>query len=212
MKERPLLFSSPMVRAILAGSKTQTRRIVKAAPGEQSGWLTADGIHNFAKDGGIIKGGWQMLHPRGGPFGWIRCPYGATGDRLWVRETFLNNALEGYPPVYFYRADDEDKPHDRNWKPSIFCPRDASRITLEITAVRCERLQNISEEDAIAEGIDAFADGAGYSLPLSNGKLGAWQRNPVDAYRCLWDSINGEGAWAKNPWVWAITFRRITHE
>ena len=168
MKERPILFSAPMVRAILDGSKTQTRRVVK---GE-------------VVEGGVAEG----------------CPHGTVGDRLWVRETFRLSvpAHDGQTGFAIYKSDFSNPPQGL-WKPSIYMPRKASRITLEITDVRVERLKDISESDARAEGVQAsntaeMKDGSPcYSLP----------------YRALWETINGTGSWDLNPWVWAITFKRI---
>jgi hypothetical protein len=183
MKERPILFSGPMVRAILAGTKTQTRRVMKPVPCLTRGMQT----HEFSVGG----------HD-------YRCPYGVPGSRLWVRETFAMNEVKGGPPV-IYRADYGqaqsvfiDRPHSAEWdvvvtrwKPSIFMPRSASRILLEITEVRVERLQAISDDDAWAEGCE----------PNDN--------NPVDWYHALWEQINGAGSWDANPWVWVVSFKRL---
>jgi len=151
-----------MVRAILGGHKTQTRRVVKIP---------------------------ATIYP---------------GLRLWVRETWQNkqHPLQ-FPSAVSYAADGGGGP----WRPSIFMPRWASRITLEVVSVRVERLNDISEDDALAEGVEIFTDGAGFTIPLRNGKKSGWQRNPVDAYRVLWDSINGPGSWGKNSWVWVIEFK-----
>lgn len=179
MKERPILFSAPMVRALLDGRKTQTRRVVKPQPTA----TREEAIRTYGKGGTFIL--------EAGFFG-VRCPYGQLGDRLWVRETW--GACAGSP---VYRADDNATcPDGGRWKPSIHMPRWASRITLEVTGVRVERLQDISEEDAIAEGVPE-------------------QRGDPWAFQCLWDSINGARercSWAANPWVWAITFSRRTED
>jgi hypothetical protein len=109
-----------------------------------------------------------------------------------------------------YRAGiSDDIAKTERWRPSIFMPRWASRLTPEITAVRVERLQDISDGDAIAEGVDIFEDGAGFTIPMKNGKLGSWLRNERDAYSVLWKSINGPESWDANPWVWVISFRRV---
>jgi hypothetical protein len=202
VKERPILFSSPMVKAILAGRKTQTRRVLSPQP-------TSDDIDNAGDCETVI----DMATGRD-----IRCPYGAEGDRLWVRETWTHDAesleacrlafdccsVPGYGPYYLAT---EVSPDTLKWKPSIFMPRWASRITLEVTDVRVQRLQEISDSDSEAEGvrpIDAaivFNDRGGHDRKLSGTARGA--------FACLWDSINGKrAAWASNPWVWAITFRR----
>ena len=192
MKERPILFSGPMVRAILDGSKTQTRRIAK----EFNEMPNLDGIlRRFPNQEG--------------------CPYGTPGDRLWVRETFAQG-VEGCPGGISYRADHFDPKgdgpaHPMKWRPSIFMPRIASRILLEITDVRVQRLQEISDEDVRAEGIEELA--------LQADEPGAWwtaapdrrfhSRTPRGAFLRLWREIHGDGSWDANPWVWAITFRRL---
>ena len=188
MRERPILFSAPMVRAILAGTKTQTRRAIKA-PGifVSSGAINGHGVVSMT-DAGIRE---------------VRCPYGQPGDRLWVREAWkvdLNHR--------FYRADG-DPGGPVPWTPSIHMPRWASRITLEVTGVRVERPQDISEADAKAEGVHRCLDG------LWSG--GAWKHlrrpncyaDPCNAFCDLWASINGPGSWDANPWVWVVEFRRV---
>lgn len=201
MKERPILFSAPMVRALRAGTKTQTRRVVKDR-------------HIDAAPPACF-------------FQWLRerCPYGQTGDRLWVRETWQhsNFPLGPYDEscTVFYRADYMDDPHGpdgekspegryRNWEPSIHMFRSASRTLLEVTAVRVERLQDISAADAVAEGIARDGDGYERFHVDPDAPVGqSFTRNPVLAYRGLWESINGVGAWDKNPWVWVIEFKRV---
>jgi len=185
MKERPILFSGPMVRAILEGRKTQTRRVVKPQPG-------CDPRDDEHLDMG-------------------RCPYGQPGDRLWVREAWHTDERDleyarakhedamSDSPIY-YRADPENDNAGCTWRPSIHMPRWASRITLEITRVRVERLQEISEKDAIAEGADP------YLHPVHPGREGL---RHVDGFRSLWESINGPGSWDANPWVWVIEFKRV---
>jgi len=186
MKERPILFSGAMVRSILDGRKTQTRRIVKPQPkhriikADDGKWYDADCINPGIE---------------------VNCRYGKVGDRLWVKETF--NLCGGKP---FYRAD--GKMHaDWKWKPSIFMPRFASRITLEITDVRVERLNAISVADVKAEGI--FLNPKYLRLWTWDGIAGN-SSNPVYAYQLLWDSINEKThPWISNPFVWVITFRRL---
>ncbi len=172
MRERPILFSAPMVRAILGGRKTQTRRVVKDR------YIDAVFLVHFFK---YLRG---------------NCPYGQPGDRLWVRESFCDARSAGAGCV-LYRASGD---RACRWKPSIHMPRSASRILLEITAVRVERLNDISEADAKAEGLMRVSDGfrGADGLP--------WYANPVASYRSLWESINGAGSWAANPWVWVIEF------
>jgi hypothetical protein len=181
MKERPILFSAPMVRALLDGSKTQTRRVAK---------LT-DAAH--VKE----PRGHRRWHP-GDPAASLACPYGQPGDRLWVRETWID-ASSALHSCVIYRADGNDQACGQPWKPSIFMPRWASRITLEITAVRCERLQDISEADAMADG--APWTPCTYEHPdWTPYRLG---------YCKLWESINGPDSWSANPWVWVIEFKKV---
>jgi hypothetical protein len=209
MRERPILFSAPRVRAILDGSKTQTRRVVKHPLAQAAvrinsykGQSEFDCI--FPDDTGGI----------------IQCPYGIPGDRLWARETFAMNEAKGGPPVV-YRADHGEaqsvfveRPHSAEWdvvvtrwRPSIFMPRAASRILLEITDVRVQRLQEISEEDALAEGVsDGGCLSCGSSEPCGCSDP---QPDARDSFSWLWQSIHGSDGWHADPWVWAITFRRI---
>jgi len=206
-KERPILFSAPMVRALLDGSKTQTRRVVKPQPAK--GW---------AFEVPPVLGRITSPHPKKGRFGafichgvgtslpladLIPCPYGQPGDRLWVREawrTYRGN--DATPPGdlttahrIWYEADDRCNAAAGKLRPSMFMPRWASRITLEITSVRVERLQDINRGDAMAEG-----------CPFPNMAQGD---DPRQWYEQLWREINGPDSWATNPWVWAIEFKRI---
>jgi hypothetical protein len=176
-KERPILFSTPMVKAILEGRKSQTRRQVKEP---FAGWMET------------------ATNPKWFEAILTQCPYGQVGDVLWVRETWVKN--EGQLPTdlgYVYKAElgeDElkySKELGVKWKPSIFMPRDACRIKLRIEAIRIERLQDITEEDCICEGVeyDKFLD-----------------LTAKENFRSLWDSINGN--WDLNPFVWVISFYR----
>ncbi len=205
MKERPILFNSEMVRAILEGRKTQTRRVVKPQP--CGGWAF-DGVYGKITSHHPQRGKFGAFLRRGVGTPWpelgiLPCPYGSPGDRLWVRETFFSFRHAGVFSTasrIVYRADysgqeDEDYATEcHGWKPSIHMPRWASRITLEITDIRVERLQEISEKDAIAEGVVACPD------------MGI---TAVGEYSLLWESINGKGSWDENPWVWVIEFRRL---
>jgi hypothetical protein len=194
-----------MVRALLAGTKTQTRRVVK--PRKDCDFGCELWPHELA--GGANSGDYRNA-------------YCEPGDRLWVREAWRAVwSSDDDPPREFdasyrfwYEADAPLQDGYGKLRPSIHMPRCASRITLEITAVRVERLQDISEADSIAEGIERVAGGASCS-PWKNYWLG--DRGPgamhcssaVMSYRTLWESINGPGSWEANPWVWAVSFQRI---
>jgi hypothetical protein len=175
-----------MVRAILNGSKTQTRRVVKLKP-----WHSLQ-----EREDGTL---WPWMHDNDRDCDhWLPCPYGQPGDRLWVRETFAEGIHQMADANHWAYAADRFGTQQRlsdRWKPSIHMPRSASRITLEITIVRVERLQDISEADAMAEGVNA-------------GKYLGLERANARAFSELWESINGPDSWAANPWVWVIEFRR----
>lgn len=202
MKERPILFSSEMVRAILDGRKTQTRRVFNPQP-------IADGLYYEYKDIPWLK--------TGDPFPFIGhlCPYGTHNDLLWVRETWRAVELDNGSDGILYKADNHfksiensqaaadlwcdayaDRKHGNKWRPSIFMPRWASRILLEVTDVRVERVQDINDEDAKAEG-------ASISETRTMTHRGA--------FNILWDRINAHRgySWESDPWVWAISFRVI---
>ena len=229
MKERPILFSAPMVRALLDGSKSQTRRVVKpqfgfdAEPVEMG--ATNDRGHQISGHSGMW---WDDC--AGNPDDSVRCPYGQPGDRLWVRENFdfLPAGGPDQPQaceiVYWATGSSEPRtaPCDYNpfiygrekVRPSIHMPRWASRITLEITGVRVERVQDISESDAVAEGVfkleyrgqSSYAD---YSLTDEEAETSPMLDSPISSYRTLWESINGPKSWDANPWVWVLAFRRV---
>lgn len=248
MKEHPILFSAPMVRAILDGRKTQTRRVVKHQPPED--WHPASycELNGYDRDGELspdIVIGWGAVNDDG-DYG-IKCRYGRPGDHLWVRETWGYRGKSTSSADHFatesvflsYEADEdkcarrtvvvpngsltdpvisqsivglqqmeEEAYHDalnKWWErkkriPSIHMPRWASRITLEITDVRVERLNDISEADAIAEGCK------GVNCPPDHeGDL-----SPQEEFRDLWQSINAaKHPWSSNPWVWVIAFKRV---
>ncbi len=185
-RERPILFSAPMVRALLAGTKTQTRLVVKGVDQWHPDSRTVKLI-GLGDDGCAAMPYDEFDRMLGGA---IKGPYGKPGDRLWVRETWAPDEYEGQRE--FYRADDEHFMPPCGWKPSIHMPRMASRITLEVTGVRVERLQDISAGDAWAEGISFSPD-----------------VDPVHEYQDLWEQINGPGSWSTNPWVWVVEFRRL---
>lgn len=187
MKERPILFSGPMVRALLEGRKTQTRRVVKYK-----------NIRQTPPMGKMFSGGFE---------GDSICPYGQPGDRLYVRETWKQAfPVTDYSYGVIYAADKWQSlgmaEYCGGWKPSIHMPRWASRITLEIVSVRVERVLNISEADARAEGVEPEIDG--WNL---KGEVYAYWKG----FAILWDSINKKRGfgWEKNPWVWIIEFKRI---
>lgn len=229
MKERPILFSAPMVRAILAGTKTQTRRVVKPQPvpvdprNSRLPGLYRNG--DFAwRDKGAPLGCVTISCKPNGPDGWAaeNSPYGQPGDRLWVRETFRRDLDRLHSrKLIEYAADDEvrdagpsaafDFP-DIGWRPSIHMPRWASRITLEITGVRVEQLHQISEDDAISEGVERTVTGDGWrrycdaDMELAGVPPVASARQ---SYFTLWNQIHGHGTWTENPWVWVVEFKRV---
>lgn len=186
-RDIPMPFKAQMVLGILTDQKWVTRRQVKGATAK---WLidfTPDFVASKAND---------------------LCPYGQPGDRLWVREAWATHAcLDKVPPrdLVFqdvvYLADGQ--PRKGKYRPAMFMPRWASRILLEVIAVRVERLQDITEDQAIAEGI--LRDGEGWR----GYEGGPWFASPIGAFRSLWESIHGDGNWDANDWVWVIEFRRL---
>lgn len=227
-KERPILMSAPMVRAILEERKTQTRRtrgFNKFCANVPEGFA----IDYFVEE---LPGEWLAISDKeGGEFPscfkpWVKCPYGKAGDRLWVRETFFEVYNDQFQPTgkYCYAAthqgyvnvlDDDggikinkDGSDASPWKPSIHMPRKASRILLEITGIRVERLQDISWEDCESEGIlkKQEHDYTVYFDYLKNDYLAS---NPKESYQSLIEKINGPETWEKNPWVWVVEFKTI---
>jgi len=199
-KERPILFSGPMVRATREGRKTKTRRIVKGDP------PTVISNIRTPQEKVIVPDWWFSY-----------CPYGKPGDRLWVRETAKATATEEGFDCIHYAADDfcREITNDEierwrkmrgyrkgngSWVTSIHMPRWASRITLEITGVRVERLNDITEADAMAEG-----------FRFDSSLMGPWEGHATarEAFRSLWGSINGQESWVTNPWVWVVEFKRL---
>lgn len=210
-KERPILFSGPMVRAILEGRKTQTRRVLKA-----HGLSLNPLSHDYATRGEMTSSGAAVFY---GDRGWSRdvtCPYGQAGDRLWVRETWCPRGngrleIERLQRPFFAADPNSGKPKGWRWRPSIHMPRWASRIALEVTEIRVQRLQEISEEDAKSEGIERSND---ERWPWRNYDPldGAPFVRPTTSFMSLWNSINGAQPgclWMDNPWVWAISFRSL---
>jgi hypothetical protein len=227
MKTTPILFQADMVRALRANLKTQTRRTrgLEVINEEPDKWRLIGITHSTA------------MFRSGGTFREIICPYGGPGDKLWTKETYTTNeriwdgdkseafmvpAIVQGLSFFRYRADDGIK--GARWRPSIFMPKWASRDTLEITELRCQRVQETTWEDAEAEGLSRLSkDGERtwkYGIPDRDGLPGTddlgwpWELWDIDsriAYKHLWDSINaarGHG-WSRNEWVWAITFRRL---
>lgn len=197
LKERPILFSAPMVRAILDGRKTQTRRALKFPK-----WADSDGGVEFSG----MNDGPAMLCTDTGCFADVRWPYGAVGDRLWVRETWREREPDQDGNAVEFRADRpeyktrNDDPCSIPWRPSIYMPRAMSRITLENAGVRVERLQDISVSDARAEG-----------FPADHEEMAdRHEAYPIAWYCNLWESINGADSWAANQWVWVVEFKRVT--
>ncbi|ECJ2555356.1 hypothetical protein [Salmonella enterica] len=210
MKERGMIFNAEMVNAILSGRKTQTRRPIK--------WKQTRFTEIAERDDGSLWP-WAEDCERGGDI-WFACPYGEIGDRIWVRETWqvIHDHIDEsshveyrtYAPsipkekdrywhtVYAEHFGDESR-EDRGfpWRPAIHMPRWASRITLEITDVRVERLRGLSEEDAKSEGI----------IPSAGGVLPGWEYRIN--FRDLWMDIYGTDNWEANPWVWVIEFKRV---
>jgi len=219
MHERPILFTGAMIKAIRQqhNPKTQTRRVVKPQPVEIDGALEREyrkGLHESVPLDRVKDAGW-----------WFSCPYGQPGDRLWVRETWAPkvDGIDLARPASWYAADFNDPANERvrafvggRWRPSIHMPRNRSRITLEITGVRVERPQDISEADALAEGIIYDPDpitgqGAAYWFERPDGAQQGYM-TAREAYAGLWDRINGKRpgcAWADNPWVWVLDFRQV---
>lgn len=213
MKSRPVLFSAPMVRALLEARKTQTRRIIKPQPDYR--------LSHIGFECGSDRAIFAAVHRHAGPVTetseerLVKCPYGKPGDLLWVRESgkidqdskriFIYSATPGVCHVKDL-ADNDDyhtAAHAYKSTPSIHMPRWASRLTLQLIDVRVERLQNITEEDAKAEGV--------WRCPVT-GFFGSYQDSPAQdtavlSYRDLWESINGSVSWVENPWAWVLEFK-----
>lgn len=235
VRERPILFQGAMVRAILAGTKTQTRRAIKYTARRPIDFLGGGG-----KDGPDWNDPscWGYETSEGGEWVVLRrdnrdpetyalpCPYGRPGDRLWVREAFMHEpadycweasvSIPSRPASTVYRADYPNSQPGEGWKPSIHMPRNLSRIDLEITEVRVERLQAITDADAVAEGVE---DTAQLGACFVDESVRTWRdytdperlacKSAAVSYRTLWERINGPGSWDANPWVWAVSFKRV---
>ncbi len=207
-----MIFNGEMVRAILDGRKTQTRRVIKNQR-EGESWSVKSAVEPRCP--GHTHDWWLPTATR--PYSALpRCQFGAVGDRIWVRETWAEAGANA-PDLKLYRANYpehvpshyENVPPEKDvrWKPSIHMPRWASRILLEITDVRVERLNDISEEDARAEGIiDGGCLNCGEPEPCGCANP---EPDATDAFAYLWQSIYGQENWNANPWVWVIEFKRI---
>lgn len=195
MKERSIRFSDTEVRAILEGRKTQARRVVKC-----HGQWTCECPDSDEP--------WPYFENELGEWEFFECPHGTMGDRLWVREAFC---ADFKPLIYRASATSDTYGGEKiKYRPSIHMPRWASRMTLEITDVRVERLQEISEEDAIAEGVSEIIvpgiEYGPYGDPVQPLDCSATDR---DRFYHLWQSIHHGAEWSANPWVWVIEFRRV---
>jgi hypothetical protein len=218
-KEIPILFSTPMVQAILAGRKTMTRRVVNPQPPEDVTGFDMDEYpstmvdrHGNLQEGPLVYGGIADTDFT------IKCPFGRPGDRLWVKETFT--VLDHWEQTQSVQVLFEDAATltacltDQEWakfqkwqqprgkKTSLFLFKSLSRVWLEVTDVRVERLHRISETDAIAEGMPR-------SRPTKASK-GLYHTAPVGLFQDLWRSINGEESWNLNPWVWVVSFKVLS--
>jgi len=235
VKEHGILFATAMVRAILAGQKSQTRRLLQAQ--------SAEAADVWANNGdGTWSSGWRGDGGNLATLETVRAPHGPVGRRLWVRETWhqcphcertvsyraggWREAPSGAPDDAGDRCDDDTRPlspkcEAHGWKPSIHMPRWASRITLEVTRVRVERVGDITMADVRAEGVQlpVAPAGNGKVWPLVN-VLTPYEKKPLDgtwteadywrsAFACLWEEVNGKGSFASNPWVWVYDFRRV---
>jgi hypothetical protein len=210
MKERPILFSGKMVRAILANQKTQTRRVIKPQPAAMTSgtWYPSE-IPGDARNRTGLHYASEEHFRKGMPLDFS--PYGHPGDQLWVRETwavspFLNTVKPSKLPknsTVWYRADGTEDGSHVVWRPSIFMPRWASRITLEIQNIRVDLLQFISDDDCCLE--------TGAPLEWSGPGPEPYKRDMQKVFAYEWDKINSKRGfgWDTNPWVWVIEFKRV---
>lgn len=211
MKTKPILFSTPMVRAIIDGLKTQTRRIIKPQP-------------EITKDGWKWKSSHMVIGENALPSDESPIPFEneakyQPGDILWVRETWNYSDDLEYPYLYKQKEQDELKAEffkRMKWKPSIFMPKEACRLFLKVTDVRVERLQDITGVDACKEGIERWVETRIKSQPTrykvyyqDDPQDPAFYTScPVDSFETLWQSINGKESWKQNPWVWVYSFEK----
>jgi len=197
---KPILFSTPMVQAIIRGEKTQTRRLCQFY---KSYDIFSDGKHEVESEKTI-----ENMKP---------AKY-KVGDIMWVRETYreANGMPTGYRYDWRATAEEDGAPLDEPWKPSIFMPKAACRILLEVIEVRHERLNDISEADALAEGVERWIEERMKSKPThykiyfhEKGSECSYTSCPIDSYETLWQKINGENSWSENPFVWVYTFKQV---
>jgi hypothetical protein len=216
--ERPILFSGPMVRALLAGRKTQTRRVVKGLPERSLDYDRQWHANVLRPSRPLPKWSWWDGPPHGQSiYHTATCPYGQPGDRLWVRET-----LRRAPDLWTYAADGAEVGwparrdlalKERDVVVSIHMPRAACRLTLEITDVRIERLHDISEDDAEAEGVREPSIGPIHMVsPEACGEVDRETAPALFLWEMLWRSINGADSWEANPWVWALSFNAVPEQ
>lgn len=234
-KEIPILFSTQMVKAIIDGRKSQTRRIMKPQlppcdhtvfkdadwKDEPTRWSESAMLHVGKAYCSLCGAGTEYSKDHGG----IVCPYGKPGDILWVRESwspkYVKGCLKEYQQHYqdivpwIYKVDHPGQKQGyaaHPWKPSIHMPKDAARIWLEVTGVRVQKLHEISDQDVVAEGIDRYVFTGSFSAEvyrdLTMQSPGCAEAK--DAYELLWASINGQESWDANPWVWVIEFKVLS--
>jgi len=220
MKEIPILFSTPMVQAILDGRKTMTRRmtdleVINEMP---SGWKLSAVL--IGKIKGILNSFFRFESIKSEYIADRTCRYGQPGDVLWVREKWESES-NGGKWINFYAGNIEvanNKAYERltKWKPSIHMPKSAARIWLQVEEIRVERLQDISFEDAIAEGIHVKYWGGDTTQPYAyrkskpEGIATDYKRSPIEAFRDLWEDINGAESWTANPWVWVVKYKVLS--
>lgn len=223
-KEIPMLFSTPMVKALKNGIKTETRRERNLAPVNESPNTWTISRPRFVNNcEGKGPGTWAAFfyHDKSGKavVKHIKCPYGKIGDKIWVRETWCHHGRPNNKSGLKYAYKENQGPivsKMHKWKPSIHMPKVAARIWLEITNIRCERLQDITNEASLAEGIETKdLDGTttyrDYSTKIDMFAYGT-HFLPKNSYKTLWKSINGKGSWEKNPWVWVIEFKKVSYK
>lgn len=224
VKERPILFSTPMVQAILEGRKTVTRRVISTQPDNECYFETR-----------LIDGVLEIDYNQGDENPRVKCPYGKEKDILWVRETWrkyhhidpvggisngevIEYAADNHEPIIMVDGDGfqmfnkDGSEKYIPWKPSIFMPREACRIKLEIQSIRVERLHDITEEDAIMEGIEVIRNTIQDSPVFKNYLQDGVEHGygyPKNSFQSLWTKINGRESWEANPWVWVINFSKL---